>query len=94
MTVDNFAERMRERMPAHRVWKDARMVPGLSRSAQDLMWEEMRARLRAYEQQRRLMGKRRLLSRWQWLGRPANRSLAALLFATGLLLFALVQLFR
>ncbi len=94
MTVDNFTERMRERMPAHRVWKDARMAPGLSRSAQNLMWEEMRARLRAYEQQRRLEAQRRLLSRWQWLGRSTNRSLAALLFATGLLLFALVQLFR
>ncbi len=94
MTVDNFAERMRERMPAHRVWKDARMAPGLSRSAQNLMWEEMRARLRAYEQQRRLEAQRRFRSRWQRLGRSINRPLVALLFGAGLLLFALGQLFR
>ncbi len=94
MTVDNFAERMRERMPAHRVWKDARMVPGMSRSAQDLMWEEMRARLRAYEQQRRLEAQRRFRSPWPRLHRSPNRPLAALLFGAGLLVFALVHLFR
>jgi hypothetical protein len=94
VTVDNFAERMRERMPAHRVWKDARMAPGLSRSAQNLMWEEMRARLRAYEQQRRLEAQRRFRSRWQRLRRSINRPLAALLFGAGLLLFAIGQLFR
>ncbi|MFN8557623.1 MAG: hypothetical protein U0531_09845 [Dehalococcoidia bacterium] len=52
MAADSFGERMRDRMPAHRVWHGGATAPTLSRPADDAMWEEMRLRMRAYQAER------------------------------------------
>jgi hypothetical protein len=56
MTAENLAERVRARMPAHRVWLRAEGAPVLSRPAHDAMWDEMRARLRTFAQPARPAG--------------------------------------
>ena len=48
-TQDNFSDRMRERMPAHRLWHGQGTVPGMSKTANDMLWDEMRARLRTVD---------------------------------------------
>ena len=53
MSADCFTDRLRERMPAHGVWREIGATPTVSRPANDVLWDEMRARLRAYEELRR-----------------------------------------
>lgn len=94
MAAEEFTERMRERMPAHRVWHQNVAAPTLSRPANDALWDDMRTRLRMYEQQRRADE-----SALSWRGAldtarrsAAAGSLVALFVAAGLLLVALLGL--
>lgn len=98
MSREDFAERMRERMPAHRVWAEPTQgqASGVSRPANDALWEDMRLRLRSYQEERgsrgRLAGWRDVLS---GLSRTSNsRTIAILAGALALLIGALAVLFR
>jgi hypothetical protein len=83
-------------MPAHATWRQSTNAPGLSRPANDAMWDEMRSRLRAYELQKRTTPTeppwRTMLD---LLVRPAStRSVIAIVVGGVLLLLALVGLVR
>ena len=98
MSREDFAERMRERMPAHRVWAEPAQgqASGVSRPANDALWDDMRGRLRSYQEVRgstsRLAGWRDALSSFS---RTSNsRTIAILAGALALLLGALAALFR
>lgn len=96
MAVEEFTDRMRERMPAHRVWHGSATAPPLSRPAHDALWDDMRVRLRVYEQQRRDPDSMTAVrTACEMLRRSAGSgSLIAVLAATGLLIVALYSLFR
>jgi hypothetical protein len=96
VAADNFDQRMRERMPAHRVWHGSTTAPALSRHANDAMWDDMRSRLRNYHEQRRVVAPSGLL-RLLWavpLRYVAGRPLAAIVVAGALLLLSLLGLRR
>lgn len=95
--MDDFTDRMRERMPAHRTWHQTTAAPTLSRPAHDAMWDEMRTRLRGYEEHRRSLRRRKTVARdaVATLTRAAgNRSTAAIIVAAVLLLLTLFGLLK
>ena len=96
MAADNFEQRMRERMPAHRVWNGPATAPTLSRPANDALWDEMRNRLRSYDDQRRVIVAGGLLrSAWTTpLRYVVERPLAAVAAGAALLLLSLLGLRR
>lgn len=49
MSTNDFTDRMRSRMPSHSVWRETEETPGMSRPADDALWNEMRGRLRDYQ---------------------------------------------
>jgi hypothetical protein len=95
VATENFTDRMRERMPAHRIWRDVGASPAMSRPAQDAMWEEMRERLRSFERERRTLERRSHFAEFQSrLHYSDGRSLGVILVVGGLLVFAVVEFFR
>ncbi len=99
MAVDNlpesFGQRMRERMPAHNLWRGPTSAPTLSRNAHDALWDEMRARLRSFDQQRVPARRTVLWSPPDLITKAAGARSAAAVIVTGLLLLAaLVELLR
>ena len=94
MAAEEFTDRMRERMPAHRVWHQNVAAPSLSRPANDALWDDMRSRLRIYEQQRRAEAS---ALTWRTAYDLMKRSMAAgslvaVFVAAGLLVVALLGL--
>lgn len=49
MSTNDFTDRMRSRMPAHGVWRETEQSPGISRPADEALWNDMRTRLRDYQ---------------------------------------------
>jgi hypothetical protein len=96
VTGDHFSERMRERMPAHEVWRHKWGAPVMSRPAQDAMWDDMRDRLRTLDHLRDAQTREGAVKvAWDRLVRPVGpRSVAAIVVAGVLLLLALVGLTR
>ncbi len=95
MTKNTFNDRMRERMPAHGVWRSSIDAPSLSRPANDAMWDDMRTRLRVYEEQRREMRRRRGLGLGSHrLDAGATSSVVVVAAAVVLLVVALFGLSR
>ena len=94
--MEEFTDRMRERMPAHRVWTSSVTAPTLSRPAHDALWEDLRTRLRTYDDQRRPFrahgGVRTALDALQ--STLTQRSTAAIVVACVLLIVALFGLLR
>jgi hypothetical protein len=99
VAVDNlpesFGQRMRERMPAHNLWRGPTSAPTLSRNAHDALWDEMRARLRSFDQQRVPAHKPPGWAPSDLIAKAASARSAAAVVVTGLLLLAaLVELLR
>ena len=53
VATDNLTERMRERMPAHQVWREPAATAGVSRPASEALWNDLRERMQSYHEARK-----------------------------------------
>jgi hypothetical protein len=95
VAAEDFTERMRDRMPSHRVWREPESTPAVSRPANDALWNDMRSRLRSYHDVRRQSEAHanRVVAAVERLRRPSNiRSTGAIIIAGGLIVASLYEL--
>jgi hypothetical protein len=97
VAADDFSNRMRDRMPSHNVWREPGSTPAVSRPANDALWDEMRSRMRTYQEFRRETEERDnfLLAAVEHIKRPSGaRNVGALVVAGGLIIVSIYELIR